>query len=63
MSEQGSALMIVVWDDYRKCSQVCRAATGDPCFSLNGKIVNGQPDGVRTPLDEPHKSRKRRKGR
>ena len=53
----------VVWADYRACSQVCRAPMGEPCFSLSGRVVNGQPDGVRTFLDEPHKGRLRRTGR
>lgn len=53
----------VDWDRYRKCSQVCQAETGKPCFSLNGRVVGGQPDGVVTPLDHPHVSRKLRTGR
>lgn len=52
--------MSVYPDDYRKCSQICRAAAGEPCFSLSGKIVNGQPDGVRTVLAAPHTFRKLR---
>jgi hypothetical protein len=51
------------WNEYRKCSQVCRAAIGEPCFSLSGRIVGGRPDGVRTPLAVPHVSRKRRTGK
>jgi hypothetical protein len=51
------------WNDYRKCSQICRAETGEPCTSTSGKIVGGQTDGVRTPLAAPHKARKLRKGR
>jgi len=51
------------WDDYRACSQVCRAPMGKPCFSLSGRVVNGQPDGVRTELSVPHAARKRRTGR
>lgn len=51
------------WDLYRKCSQVCRAAIGEPCFSLSGRIVGGRPDEVRTPLAVPHVSRKRRTGK
>lgn len=47
-------------DDYRKCSQICGAKIGEPCFSLSGRIVGGRPDGIRTPLDAPHKARKRR---
>ena len=50
----------VDWDEYRKCSQVCRAETGEPCFSLSGTIANGRPDGVRTYLALPHTTRKRR---
>ena len=48
------------WNAYRKCLQICRAEIGEPCFSRSGKVVNGQPDGVRTDLDTPHKARKRR---
>lgn len=48
------------WSAYRKCSQVCRAPMGEPCFSLSGRIANGRPDGVRTLLDTPHKARKLR---
>jgi hypothetical protein len=54
---------LIDWNDYRKCSQICRAKIGEPCFSLNGTVVNGQTDGVRTPLAVPHKARKRRKRR
>lgn len=50
----------VDWDDYRKCSQVCRAETGQPCFSLSGTVAGGRPDGVKTVLAEAHTSRKRR---
>lgn len=50
----------VDWSAYRKCSQICRAEIGEPCFSMSGKIVGGQPDGVRTELAAPHKARKRR---
>jgi hypothetical protein len=46
---------------YRKCSQVCRAEIGSPCYTVSGAIVNGQPDYARTPLyDEPHHARKLR---
>ena len=48
------------WDLYRKCSQVCGAETGQPCFSRNGKVVEGRPDGVRTELKVPHTTRKMR---
>lgn len=48
----------VDWGRYRKCSQVCRAPAGEPCFSLSGRIVGGRPDGVRTPLTHAHKARK-----
>jgi len=48
------------WDLYRKCSQVCRAEIGEPCFSLSGRIAEGRPDGLRTPLDAPHVTRKLR---
>jgi len=52
--------MSVDWSEYRKCSQVCRAEMGEPCFSLSGTVVNGQTDGVRTVLAAPHNARKRR---
>jgi hypothetical protein len=58
-----AAVEAVDWSAYRKCSQICRAETGQPCFSLNGKIMDGQPDGVLTPLSHPHKARKLRTGR
>lgn len=51
------------WNAYRKCSQVCRAETGEPCYSLSGAVVGGRPDGVRTYLVVPHAARKRRTGR
>lgn len=50
----------VDWDAYRKCSQVCRAEIGEPCFSLSGKIADGRPDKVRTPLTHAHAARKLR---
>jgi hypothetical protein len=50
----------VDWSEYRKCSQVCRAPMGEPCFSLSGRVVDGQPDGVRTILSQPHHGRLRR---
>lgn len=46
------------WGLYRKCSQVCRAARGKPCVAMSGRIAGGRPDGVRTELSVPHKSRK-----
>lgn len=49
------------WSLYQKCSQVCRAEMGQPCFSLSGKVVGGQTDGVRTPLTHPHVARKLRR--
>ncbi len=48
------------WTRYRKCSQICRAEIGEPCFALSGTVANGQPDGVRTFLAAPHKARKLR---
>jgi hypothetical protein len=48
------------WTQYRKCSQICRAPIGRPCVSMSGKVVGGQPDGVRTELTVPHKARKLR---
>jgi hypothetical protein len=50
----------VDWDDYRACSQVCRAPMGKPCFSLSGRVVNGHTDGVITVLNVPHNARKLR---
>lgn len=50
----------VDWNAYRKCSQICRAETGEPCFSLSGTVVGGRPDGVRTPLTHAHAARKLR---
>jgi hypothetical protein len=48
------------WDDYRKCSQICRAEIGEACFSMSGRIIGGRPDGVRTYLAVAHASRKKR---
>lgn len=48
------------WNRYRKCSQVCGVEIGEPCRSLSGRIINGRPDGVRTELAYPHKTRKLR---
>lgn len=50
----------VDWSEYRKCSQVCRAEIGEPCFSLSGTVAAGRPDGVRNYLAHPHLSRQRR---
>lgn len=50
----------VDWDDYRACTQVCRAPMGKPCFSLSGRVVNGHTDGVLTVLKVPHQARKLR---
>lgn len=50
----------VDWDDYRACTQVCRAPMGKPCFALSGRIVNGHTDGVITVLNVPHNARKLR---
>jgi hypothetical protein len=57
----GTVLPRVDWSEYRKCSAVCRAKIGEPCFSQSGRVVNGQPDGIRTYLIEPHAARVRRK--
>lgn len=59
-TEKGSSAMSIDWDEYRKCSQVCGADIGQPCTSLSGRVVDGRPDGVRTPLDRPHIARKKR---
>jgi hypothetical protein len=48
------------WDLYRKCNLICRAPSGQPCFTVSGRIVNGRPDGARTDLEHPHTSRKMR---
>lgn len=50
------------WTAYRKCS-TCGAPTGTACASRSGRIVEGQPDGKRTPLPRPHVARQRRTGR
>jgi hypothetical protein len=49
----------VDWNAYRACS-TCLAKMGKPCFSRSGKIVGGQPDGIRTALPAPHGGRKLR---
>jgi hypothetical protein len=51
---------MINWDDYRKCSQICGMPTGQACVSVSGTIAGGRPDGIRTELDMPHQSRKRR---
>jgi hypothetical protein len=50
------------FNDFKRCP-VCHAVTGAPCVALNGRVVNGQPDGVATRLPRAHTTRKRRKGR
>lgn len=50
------------WDGWRKCT-TCQAPTGEPCYSLSGRVVDGQPDGVPTVLLEPHRARLPRKER
>lgn len=45
------------WDRYRRCIRICLAPIGEPCFTTSGRIVNGRPDRVRTPLEAPHPSR------
>jgi hypothetical protein len=47
------------WSMYRACP-VCKVALGAPCVSRSGRIIGGQPDGVRTVLPVPHTLRKRR---
>lgn len=53
--------MKIGWANYRACP-VCKTPLGVACVSLSGMVVNGRPDGVRTELGAPHKSRKRRSG-
>lgn len=50
------------WSAWRACG-ICRTPLGEPCRALSGRIVAGQPDGVRTALEVPHRGRKRRTGR
>lgn len=47
------------WDLYRKCP-IEKAETGEPCTSLSGRVVGGQPDGVLTILEHPHGARQLR---
>lgn len=49
----------VDWLAYRRC-RICQAVTGRPCTSHSREIIDGQPDGVRTDLDRPHKGRRLR---
>lgn len=49
------------WDRLRKCP-VCQSVTGEPCYSLSGRVVAGQPDGVPTVLLDPHRARQPRTG-
>lgn len=51
----------VNWLAYRRC-RICQAVTGRPCTSHSRHIVEGQPDGIRTELNQPHKARRRRSG-
>ncbi len=44
---------------YRKCP-ICQRASGNPCRSASGRIVDGQPDGIPTDLEYPHKARRLR---
>jgi hypothetical protein len=48
--------MTTAWGQYRACP-VCRTGWGRPCKSRSGRIVDGQPDGCETTLDEPHRAR------
>jgi hypothetical protein len=52
--------VVTDWGEWRKCSQVCGAETGQPCRSLSSTVAGGRPDGVVTELDTPHISRKPR---
>lgn len=58
--DQEAATEAVDWSLYRKCSQVCRAEAGQPCFTLSGTIAGGRPDEVRTLLTHAHVTRKLR---
>jgi hypothetical protein len=49
------------WAAWRMCP-VCKAPSGEPCYSLSGKIVNGQPDWMPTVLMDPHRTRQARTG-
>jgi hypothetical protein len=60
--EHDEAVAAFPWDDYRACGG-CGAAQGQPCRSLSGRIVNGRPDGVSTPITRAHVDRRRRAGR
>lgn len=49
------------WMAYRKCP-ICRRVCGEPCYSTSSRIIDGQPDGVRTDLEVPHVARRLRVG-
>jgi hypothetical protein len=49
------------WHAWRKCP-ICSAEIGEPCTSLSGLIVGGQPDKVSVELILPHRARKARAG-
>ena len=53
----------VDWSHYRRCP-VCFAATGEPCTTRSGALVEGAgyvPDAVIQRRDEPHSRRELRK--
>jgi hypothetical protein len=58
---QAISRMATDWSAFRMCP-VCKAGTGEPCYSLSGRIIGGQPDNMPTVLMDPHRSRKARTG-
>jgi hypothetical protein len=57
-----AAALLPLWAEYRACP-ICRSASGVACCALNGAVVGGVPDGVRTDLRVPHAARQRRTSR
>jgi hypothetical protein len=53
---------LVDWTAYAAC-RICRAATGQPCTSVYGRIAAGRPEGGPRALPVAHGHRKRRAGR
>lgn len=50
------------WQGFRACP-VCKVPLGARCEAINGRVVDGRPDGVRTSLPRAHGTRLPRTGR
>lgn len=56
------AAAAVDWTAYRACP-TCKAASGEACRTMSGRVVGGRPDGAAQPLSHAHVARVRRSGR